>query len=59
MEINDLDIVEYTTCEGIPTDCTYSKVMNLAIVSPGRQFDFWMKLNASWIVAENRWWRWN
>ncbi|MBA7691574.1 hypothetical protein ES703_100120 [subsurface metagenome] len=59
MERDDLNLVEYIPCEGIPTDCTYHKLVNLAMLIPERQFDFWAKLDTSWILAGNKYWRWN
>jgi len=59
MRIDDIEVDEYIPVEGIPTECTYSKLFNLAVLLPERQFDFWCKLDVHWIFSTIKWYRWN
>ena len=57
MLINDLEVEEYLPVN-IPDDCSYSKMVNLAVLVKSRQFDYWVKLDLHWIFSTMKWWRW-
>ena len=59
MIIDNVEVEEYVPTEGMPTECTYSKTFNLAMLIPERQFDFWVKLDIHFILSTIKWWRWN
>jgi len=59
MVIDNIEVEEYLPVEGMPTECTYSKTANLAMLIPGRQFDFWVRLDIHWLSATTKWWQWN
>jgi len=59
MRINNIEVEEYIPVEGMPTECTYSKMANLAVLVKERQFDFWCGLDIRWILSTMEWWRWN
>ena len=59
MRIDDIEVEEYIPVEGMPTECTYSKTVNLAMLVKERQFDFWVRLDKHWILATRKWWLWN
>jgi len=60
MRIDNIEVEEYIPVEGMPTECSQSKVANLAILVKERQFDFWCRLDIHWILSSmSKWWLWN
>ena len=59
MRIDDIEVEEYIPVEVMPTDCTYSKMTNLAVLVKSRQFEWWARLDIHWIFSTMKWWRWN
>lgn len=59
MIIDDIEVDEYIPVESMPTDCTYSKMTNLAVLVKERQFDFWCRLDIHWIFSTMKLWYWN
>jgi len=59
MKIDNLEVDEYIPVEELPTECSYHPIFNDAMVKPDRKWDFWTKLNLSWIVSGFQWYRWN
>lgn len=59
MEIDNIEVEEYIPREEYPTECTCSKLTNLAVLVKERQFDYWCRLDIHWIFSTMKWFRWN
>ena len=58
MRIDDIEVEEYISVEGMPTECTYSKVANLTVLVKERQFESWCRLDLHWILSTMKSWLW-